>query len=250
MGQSKAKLEYRNRDQVYLGPVDLNALVEAGHPARAVWAVLEGIDFSLYEEQIRSREGEAGRSAVPPRLLAALWIYGYSLGVGSARALERMQSYEPGLRWLCADEPVNHHTLSDFRVGYEEALDELFSQVLAGLEQGGVVDLGTVVVDGTKVRAASGAGSLHRRATLEESLRQAEDAAAGRHTVQLLQLRLRRPQIVSALFSLPWLQPCEPVAPERAKEPRQGACGPPPAGSNVPQASAETAGSAAAVPVQ
>lgn len=174
MRQSRPKLEYRNRDQIYLGMVDLNNLIDEWHPARAVWAVLEGIDFSLYEEQIRSREGEAGRSAVPPRLLAALWIYGYSLGVGSARALERMQSYEPGLRWLCADEPVNHHTLSDFRVGYEEALDGLFSQVLAGLEQGGVVDLGTVVVDGTKVRAASGAGSLHRRATLEESLRQAE----------------------------------------------------------------------------
>jgi hypothetical protein len=48
------------------------------------------MDFSRYEEQIRSREEEAGRRAVPPRLLAALWIYGYSLGVGSARALERM----------------------------------------------------------------------------------------------------------------------------------------------------------------
>jgi transposase len=175
MKQSKPKLEYRNRGQVYLGVVDLDKLIEAGHAARAVWALLEGMDFSRWEEQIRSREGEAGRSAVPPRLLAALWIYGYSLGVGSARALERMQSYEPGLRWLCADEPVNHHTLSDFRVRYEEALDGLFSQVLAVLEQGGLVDLGTVVVDGTKVRAASGAGSLHRRATLEKSLRQAEE---------------------------------------------------------------------------
>lgn len=46
-----------------------------------------------------------------------------------------MQSHEAGLRWLCADESANHHTLSDFRVRYEEALDGLFSQVLAVLEQ-------------------------------------------------------------------------------------------------------------------
>jgi hypothetical protein len=91
LGQSKAKLEHRNRNRVYLGTVDLNELIEAGHPAQAVWALLEGMDFSRYEEQIRSREEEAGRRAVPPRQLAALWIYGYSLGVGSARALERMQ---------------------------------------------------------------------------------------------------------------------------------------------------------------
>jgi transposase len=111
MEQPKPKFEFRNRLQVYLGPVDIEALIEAGHPARAIWALLESLDFSGFEEQILSREGQAGRAAVPPRLLAALWIYGYSLGVGSARALERMQAHEPGLRWLCADEAVNHHTL-------------------------------------------------------------------------------------------------------------------------------------------
>ncbi len=129
MEQPKPKFEFRNRSQVYLGPVDIEALIEAGHPARAIWALLESLDFSGFEEQILSREGQAGRAATPPRLLAALWIYGYSLGVGSARALERMQAHEPGLRWLCADQAVNHHTLSDFRVRHEQALDALFTQV-------------------------------------------------------------------------------------------------------------------------
>ena len=170
MEQPKPKFEFRNRSQVYLGPVDIEALIEAGHPARAVWALLESLDFSGFEDQILSREGQAGRAAVPPRLLAALWIYGYSLGVGSARALERMQAHEPGLRWLCADQAVNHHTLSDFRVRHEQALDALFTQVLATMEQGGLLDLNTVVQDGTKVQAASSSASYHRRRGGVESL--------------------------------------------------------------------------------
>jgi transposase len=173
MEQAKPKLEYRNRQQVYLGPVDLEALIEAGHPARAVWSLLESIDFSSYEDAIRTREGEAGRAAVPPRLLAALWIYGYSLGIGSARALERMQAHEPGLRWLCADEVVKHHTLSDFRVQRGESLDVLFSQILTALDRDGLVDLQTVAHDGTKVRAVAGKGSFHRKPTLQASLQRA-----------------------------------------------------------------------------
>jgi hypothetical protein len=108
-------------------------------------------------------------------LLAALWIYGYSLGIGSARALERMQAHEPGLRWLCADEAVNHHTLSDFRVRRGEALDALFSQILTALDRDGLVDLQTVAHDGTKVRAVAGKGSFHRKPTLETSLERARE---------------------------------------------------------------------------
>lgn len=116
MKQSRPKLQDRNRNQLSLGKVDLKYLIDEAHPARAVWAVLEEMDFSRYEEQIRSREGEAGCRAAPPQLLAALWIYGFSLGIGSAQAREQVQSRERGLRWLCADEPVEHHTLSDFRL--------------------------------------------------------------------------------------------------------------------------------------
>lgn len=173
MQEPKPKFEYRDRSQIRLGPVDLEALIAADHPARAIWELLESMDFSAYESTVVTREGQAGRSATPPRLLAAIWIYGYSCGVGSARALERMQAHEPGLRWLCADDVVNHHTLSDFRSRDSQALDALFVQVLAAMEQAQLVDLRTVAHDGTKIRAASGRGSYHRKKTLKESLKQA-----------------------------------------------------------------------------
>jgi transposase len=169
MRQSRPKLQDRNRNQLYLGKVDLKNLIDEAHLARALWAVLEKVDFSRYEEQIQSKEPEAACSAAPPQLLAALWIYAYSLGIGSAQALERMQSRERGLRWLCADEPVDHHTLSDFRLRHEEALDALFSQVLAALEHAGLVDL-EAVLDGTMVRT----GRRSQLPPLDECLVRAE----------------------------------------------------------------------------
>jgi hypothetical protein len=87
--------------------------------------------------------------------------------------MERMMSHEPGLRWLAASETINHHTLSDFRVEHKEALEDLFAQFLALLEEAGMVDLSTLLHDGTKVKAVAGGGSLHRRKTLEKRLRQA-----------------------------------------------------------------------------
>lgn len=82
-------------------------------------------------------------------------------------------SHEPGLRWLAANEEINYHTLAGFRVGHQEALEEMFAQVLALLETAGVVNLKTLLQDGTKVRAVAGRSSLHRRKTLEHRLRQA-----------------------------------------------------------------------------
>jgi hypothetical protein len=83
---------------------------------------------------------------------------------------------EPGLRWLVADKSINHHTLSDFRVQQQEALQNLFVQILAVLEQEGMVDLETVMHDGTKIEAVAGKGSYHRRGTLEKHLERAQQA--------------------------------------------------------------------------
>jgi hypothetical protein len=81
--------------------------------------------------------------------------------------------HEPGLRWLTGNERVNYHTLADFRVGHKEALDEVFSQLLALLDEAGVVDLNTILVDGTKMKSVGGRASFHGRRTIEKRLRRA-----------------------------------------------------------------------------
>jgi hypothetical protein len=87
-----------------------------------------------------------------------------------------MMSHEPGLRWLAASETINYHSLADFRVWHKEALEGLFAQFLALLDEAGIVDLRTLMHDGTKVKAVASRHSSHRRKTLEKRLRQARKA--------------------------------------------------------------------------
>jgi len=133
--------------------VDLERMLDESHPARAIWDFLGGLDLSLFEKNVKAVVGRAGRDAWPPRLLIAIWIYAYSRGVSSAREIERQCEWEPGLQWLTGLQKVNHHTLSDFRVDYGEAMKQLFEQVLTLLMMKNLITLERVTVDGTKVRA-------------------------------------------------------------------------------------------------
>lgn len=170
---SKPKFIQLNRQQSYWGEIDLENLIGSDHPARAIWELTGRLDLSSFEQGVRSREGTAGAPRHSPRLLVSVWVYGYSEGIGSARALERMMRYEPGLRWLCADDPINYHTLSDFRSSQKEKLNELFAEVLGVMDEEGLIDLGRLMQDGTKVRAVASKASFHRAGTLRNKCEQA-----------------------------------------------------------------------------
>lgn len=162
-----------DRKQLRWETLDVERLIAANHPARIIWELSGRLDLSRFEQEYKSKEGSAGRPCWPARLLVSVWVYAYSIGVASARAIERLMGQEPGLRWLAATESINYHTLADFRVGHKEALEELFAQFLTLLEQAELVDLSTILHDGTKVKAVAGSGSFHRRQTLEKRLRRA-----------------------------------------------------------------------------
>jgi len=178
--EPSGKIRFRrlDREQVSFVVRDWESLLAPDHAARAIWNLAGRLDWSEFEESILSREQTGGRAVWEPRLLASVWMYAYTLGVGSARAVERMQGYEPGLQWLTAGETINHHTLSDFRICEIQKLERLFSRVLAVLDQDGLIDLSVVMQAGTKIQAVAGKQSMHRRKTLEEHLAQAREVVA------------------------------------------------------------------------
>ena len=159
-----------DRQQMIMRAVDVENLISADHKARDIWELVGKLDLSGFEERIQSMEGKAGRSGWPPRLLVSIWVYGYSEQITSARELARSMEYEPGLCWLAGLAKINHHTLSDFRVGCKKELDELFTQVLVALEETNIISLDRVMHDGTKIRARAGASSFRREKTVEEKL--------------------------------------------------------------------------------
>lgn len=167
------RYETANREQIELQPCDLEGLLSPGHAARLVWRFVEGLDLSAFYATIRAREGRAGRPAIDPKILVALWLYATMDGVGSARELDRLCYSHDAYRWLRGGVSVNHHTLSDFRVAQQAALDDLLTQSIAALLHPGIVTMARVAHDGTRVRGCAGAGSFRREATLEACLRDA-----------------------------------------------------------------------------
>lgn len=169
----RLKLQYVNRNQTMLAQIAVEELIGPDHKARAIWELSGRLDLSRFEEALKTQEGKAGRAAWEPRLLVSLWVYAYSEGISSAREIERLMEWEPGLQWLGGLQVVNHHTLSDFRVEHREALDGLFTQVLGLLEAEGLLSLERVMHDGTKIRAQAGADTFRREKTVREHLERA-----------------------------------------------------------------------------
>ncbi len=161
------------RNQIALRPVDLEATVGPEHAVRDVWAFVERLDLSALYAEIGSVDGEAGRPAIDPQILMALWLYATVDAVGSAREIERLTEAHDAYRWICGGVNVNHHTLSDFRCARVDLLDELLTDSVAVLVNKGLVKLDRVAQDGMRVRASAGTASFRRRSTLELCLKQA-----------------------------------------------------------------------------
>jgi transposase len=94
-------------------------------------------------------------------------------GVGGAREVDRLCYSHDAYRWLRGGVSVNYHTLSDFRVAHQAALDARLTQSIAALLRRGMITMARVAQDGTRVRGSAGAGSFRRGETLQECLRQA-----------------------------------------------------------------------------
>jgi transposase len=173
-GKGKPRLETANRQQMAMHVASLDDLLPLEHRARLVWAMVLEYDLSAFYAAIDAVEGEAGRPAIDPRLLVAVWLYATLEGVGSARALERLCQEHLAYQWLLGGVSVNYHTLSDFRVQHADLLDQLLTRGVAALMNEGLVDLERSAQDGVRIRASAGASSFRRKETLQECLQQAE----------------------------------------------------------------------------
>jgi transposase len=148
--------------------------VGPSHPVRTVMAVVEKLDVNRFCEPIRAREGVAGRDATDPRLLVALWLYACVRGIGSARELERRCEESAPFRWLCGGVSVNHRLLSDFRTDHGDALDGLFTQVIATLVDKKLVRVSRISQDGVRIRVSAGSNSFRREERLQILLEEAK----------------------------------------------------------------------------
>jgi len=188
-----ARVVSPRRAQVQMRYCALDELLPADHPARTVWQVAGTLDLSAFAAPIKAREGSAGRSAIDPKLLVALWLYATMDNIASGRKLAELCQSHVAYQWLCGEVNVNYHTLNDFRVGHAQALDALFTQVLGRLMHAGLVKIHRVSQDGLRVRASAGSSSFKRQEKLQTCLREAKE-----HLADLDRLRDESPQQAEA----------------------------------------------------
>jgi transposase len=142
-----------DQNQILLLPPSLDEWLPQGHLARFVSEVVdETLDLSgLYAAYTEER----GYPPYDPRLMLKLLIYGYTTGFRSSRAIERRCVDDVPFRWLAAGSAPDYRSIARFRRRHHKALSGLFRQALRLCQAAGLVRLGQVALDGTKVRASA-----------------------------------------------------------------------------------------------
>jgi transposase len=138
--------------QSLLLPPDLDEWLPEEHLARFISEIVEeSLDLSPLIDRYHNAEG--GHPALHPKMLTKLLVYGYAIGVRSSRKIERATYEDLAFRYLSANQHPDHNTIARFRERNLDVLEGLFIQGLKIAERLGLVKLGRVAIDGTKVRA-------------------------------------------------------------------------------------------------
>ena len=138
-------------DQAYLLPPSVRDELGGNHLCFFVRGVVERLDMSVFEQSYSVEGGEL----YAPQLMLGVWLYAYALGITSARHVERRVVEDLAFRYLAAGERVDNWALSAFRRRHGRALNDAFTQVLEWAQSMGMVKLGRVAIDSTRIQASA-----------------------------------------------------------------------------------------------
>src|SRR6266478_5404801 len=173
-------------DQPLLLAPSLQQWLPEGHLARFLADVTDQLELSAIYSAYDRPDGR-GQAGYHPLLMTRLLLYGYCVGVASSRAIERKSYEDVAFRYLAADQHPDHDTIANFRKQHLAKLGELFVQALQWCQKAGLVKLGQVAIDGTKIQANASkhkAMSYGRMGEAEQKL-QAEVEALLRHAEEV-----------------------------------------------------------------
>jgi transposase len=140
-----------DRDQQMLLAPDLREWLDEDHLA---WFVLDAVaEMNLAPVFASYRDDGWGRAAHDPEMMVALLLYAYSVGERSSRRVEQRLSEDIAFRVIAANQKPDHATIARFRARHEQALAELFAEVLVLCAKAGLVSVGTIALDGTRIEA-------------------------------------------------------------------------------------------------
>ena len=175
-------------NQSLLLPPSLHDWLPQNHLARFLVDVVAALDLNAIYASYDAKDGR-GQAAYAPEMMLRVLLYGYATGVYSSRKIELRTFEDVAFRYLSADEHPDHDTIATFRKRHLAALAALFTQALLLCEKAGLVKLGHVAIDGTKIKANAskhkamsydrmGETELRLKAEIDALLKQADDTDA------------------------------------------------------------------------
>jgi transposase len=163
-------------DQGFLLPPDVREWLDPGH---LVYTVMDAVaQFDLSGFRVRYREDGRGGAAYDPQLMVGLLLFAYCEGIRSSREIERRCQRDVAYRVLSGNRRPDHATIARFRDRHSSALQGVFVQVLRLCAEAGLVRVGLVAVDGTKLRANAASGRNYDRTRLDKAIKHVSDEIA------------------------------------------------------------------------
>lgn len=211
MKKQDSKIYEAQRCVITLEAVDWSELIDARHPARRIVRVLDGFDLTELYEKITSEKSCKGRPAIDPKIMLSVLVYAAMIGITSSRSIAAHCKWEPGFRWILGyDLSVGYVTISNFRKEAGTCLDNMLTQVITAMVASGVVDLGEVILDGTKIKANAGRGSFHTTQELQDLHKEISDKlekmSVEPKTNQKAKLKDQQSRVEKALEQIPDIQ--------------------------------------------
>ena len=165
-------------DQTLLFAPSLHDWLPEAHLARFLVDVVSALDLSAIYASYAEKDGR-GQAAYGPEMMVRLLLYGYANGVYSSRKIQARTFEDVAFRYLSGDQHPDHATIAEFRKRHLDALSGLFTQALLLCSKAGLVKLGHVAIDGTKIKANASkhkAQSYGRMGETEQRLKQEIEA--------------------------------------------------------------------------
>jgi transposase len=157
-----------DREQALLMPPDLREWLDEDHLA---WFVIEAVEeLDLADFYADDREDGWGAAAHDPKMMLTLLVHAYCVGEPRSRQIERRCREDVAFRVICANQVPDHTTISRFRQRHEQALSDIFGQVLALCAEAGLVRTGVVAVDGSKFAADASDSAIRTYEKLAEEI--------------------------------------------------------------------------------
>jgi len=159
-----------NQNQLFLLPPSLNEWVKSDHPTRVLSEIIDHLDVSGFRD-----EKIEGRPCYDTRMMLKILLWGYACGVRASRKIEERLYSDVFFMWLAGLEKPDFRTICLFRRCNLEVISQLFAQVITLAKGLGMLRLGLIALDGSKVRANAGIGSFRKVAEWQKELAEAKE---------------------------------------------------------------------------